>query len=68
MTKLHCDLSDAVNMLLYQGAAIGAEPAGAIPRRVRCGNEMPGSDARCVMVLEVHAHVSWPVTFWCQGR
>lgn len=37
VTKLHCDLSDAVNSLLR----CEAQPPGAPPPRVRCGTELP---------------------------
>ena len=55
MTKLHCDLSDAVNMLLFQGAAVqtgaAAEaPAGSPARTIRCGEQAPNSDPRCAVL------------------
>ena len=56
MTKLHCDLSDAVNMLLFQGAAVqtgaAAEAQASNPARtVRCGKQAPKSNPRCAGCL-----------------
>jgi hypothetical protein len=61
VTKLHCDLSDAVNVLCHMQPTRGAPPAA-----VRCGRgnrwELPGCVPPC-------SYVSVPVVqIWCISK